>query len=242
MVVVEKDIPHERIAAVDSGVWDYVTKPFQNEELIARIKRSIKGIQYALAANPLTGLPGNIAIHEKLEELISQSDKFAVAYLDIDNFKSFNDLYGYTAGDHLLSRAAWLILECQEEFPSVKDKIFIGHLGGDDYIFICPQNIVGKFCKKYISKFDTMVPSQYDEETALRGFVLGRDRKGNATTFPLVSISIAVVANTNGKLFKHVGEVAQAAAEVKSFLKKVPGSGYMINRRKEFQKTLLRTS
>lgn len=231
VVVSQNGDMSEKIKAVESGVSDYILKPFQSEELIAKINRSIKDIRNALNANPLTRLPGNISIEEHLEWMIANQKPMAVCYFDIDHFKSYNDLYGYTAGDRILSSTASLILQCREEIQPHSEDFFVGHVGGDDFIAICPENVAEKFCKNFIARFDSMVPMQYDRETAERGFILGRDRKGRVCAFPLVSISIAVVINEGGCKFEHIGEISSAGAEIKKFLKSRPGSSYLIDRR-----------
>lgn len=237
VVVTRNGELRQKIAAAESGVSDYIVKPFQSEEAIARINRSIRDIKNALNANPLTRLPGNLSIQEHLEWMLTHRKPFAVSYFDIDHFKSFNDMYGYTAGDRVISLTANLILQTRDELKYDYDEFFVGHVGGDDYITICPENIVEKFCKHFIKKFDAAVPFEYDKETRERGFIIGKDRLGKVAVFPLVSISIAVVVNESGAKFRHIGEIACAGAEIKKFLKGRPGSSYLIDRR-GFQKKM----
>ena len=231
VVVTRNGEIRQKIAAAESGVSDYIVKPFQSEEAIARINRSIRDIKNALNANPLTRLPGNLSIQEHLEWMLTHNKPFAVSYFDIDHFKSFNDMYGYTAGDRVISLTANLIIQTRDVLKYDCDEFFIGHVGGDDYITICREEIVENFCKHFIRKFDAAVPFEYDRETRKRGFIIGKDRRGKVAAFPLVSISIAVVVNESGAKFRHIGEVACAGAEIKKFLKGRPGSNYLIDRR-----------
>ncbi|EKD28352.1 MAG: response regulator receiver modulated diguanylate cyclase [uncultured bacterium] len=222
-----------RIQAVESGATDYILKPFQDEELFARVKRSIRDVQHALNANPLTRLPGNIAIQERLDLIIKNNEKAAVAYFDIDNFKSYNDMYGYAAGDKIISLTASLIIKICEEFKEEEsEEVFIGHIGGDDFLMVSSDSLIERFCQRYIEAFDSQIVYEYDPDTLKRGYMVGRDRKGKLKTFPLISISIAVVINDINRRFTHVGEIANAGAEIKKYLKSVSGSTYLIDRRK----------
>jgi len=230
IVLSDKDDVQDRIKACESGATDYILKPFQEEELSARIKRSVKDMRGALNANPLTRLPGNLAIQENLEKILADKKPLAIAYVDIDHFKSYNDLYGYMAGDRVISFASNLLLECRDKYGAEND-IFVGHVGGDDFLVIAPDPSIEPFCLSYISKFDSMAPLHYDKETQKQGFILSRDRKGQPTTFPFISVSISVVINENGNKFQHVGEIATAGAEIKKYLKKISGSSYLIDRR-----------
>ncbi len=230
IVLSDKDNVQDKIKACESGATDYIVRPFQKEELAARIKRSIKDMRGALNANPLTRLPGNLAIQENLEKIIADKKNLAIAYVDIDHFKSYNDLYGYTAGDRVISFASNLLLECRDECGA-EDSIFVGHVGGDDFLVVAPEPLIEPFCISYISKFDAMAPLHYDEATRKQGLILGRDRKGQPMTFPFISVSIAIVVNEDGNKFQHIGEIATAGAEIKKYLKKFPGSSYLIDRR-----------
>jgi GGDEF domain-containing protein len=232
IVVTKNGAVQDRIAAAESGATDYIVKPFERKEVLARINRIIRDMRYALNANPLTRLPGNIAIQENIARLLELKQPFAVLYFDIDHFKSYNDLYGYTAGDRVISMAAGVLLRCREEIGGLAESSFVGHVGGDDFIMICPEESAEAFCRRYITRFDCKVPGLYDRDTAKRGFVIGRDRRGKVASFPLISVSIAAVVNERGGKFRHVGEIASAGAEIKAYLKNQPGSSYLIDRRR----------
>jgi len=232
IIISESSEISHRINAADSGASDYIIKPFEREEALARINRSIRDMKHALNANPLTKLPGNIAIHDKLETLIVEKQPLAIAYFDLDNFKAYNDTYGYSAGDRIISHCASLILKCRDDLGADVDDFFIGHVGGDDFIMICKDELIEEFCKNYVEKFDAMVPFEYDEETAKVGHIIGKDRQGRTAVFPLMSISIAVVVNEGGDKFRHVGEIASAGAEIKKYLKSHSGSSFLIDRRR----------
>ena len=219
IIVSKKNAIHDRIQAYENGATDYIIHPFEEKEITTRIKRSIRDTKLALDANPLTHLPGNISIHENLERLLKEKKPFAVAYFDIDHFKSFNDFYGYTQGDQIILLSSHLLLECREKSGDFKKDIFVGHVGGDDFVVIGPEKTMESFCMNFISQFDASIINYYDPETAKQGFILGRNRKGEMTQFPLISISIAIVINNEGKKFSHIGQIASSGAEIKKYLK-----------------------
>lgn len=207
---------------------DFLVLPSPPAVLRMRVALAMRRSTSALDANPLTHLPGNSSIIQSIQEYVDQKIDFALVYADIDNFKSFNDRYGFSRGDEALLMSARLIattvgaLEVQP--------CFVGHVGGDDFIFILPVEHVEDVCKQLIKAYDEIVPSFYDEEDRKRGAIIAPDRQGVMHAFPLLSLSLAVVVN-KGARFSHFGEMSYIAGQVKRKAKLTQGSCYVIDRR-----------
>jgi diguanylate cyclase (GGDEF)-like protein len=182
----------------------------------------------ALDANPLSKLPGNTSIIQRIQQLIDNGDDFALAYCDLDYFKSYNDKYGFSRGDEVLMMAARVIVNTIRSYQGVSS--FVGHVGGDDFVFILPPDKVEDACKRIIKAFDEIVPHFYDPADRKRGNITSVDREGNTKIFPLMAISLAVVVNTERRI-EHYGEVSSIAMELKKKAKEDPKSSYVIDRR-----------
>ncbi len=182
----------------------------------------------SLDTNPLTRLPGNNSIVKFVQGAIDKKTDFALAYADLDNFKAFNDKYGFARGDEILMLTGRLI---SSTVHSHGDTInFVGHVGGDDFIFCMPPDKVEEACKKIVETFDAVVPSFYDENDRMTGMIISTDRQGNMCTFAIMGISIAVVFNQEGSV-KHYGQLAEWAAQVKKKAKQQHGSVYIMDNR-----------
>ncbi|QJB57924.1 diguanylate cyclase [Pseudodesulfovibrio sp. zrk46] len=210
-------------------VDDFLVRPFNPSEVRDRINLTLCRAMRALDANPLSKLPGNTSIIQRIQSLIDTKEDFALAYCDLDFFKSYNDKYGFSRGDEILMMSARLIVNTIKSFPGVRS--FVGHVGGDDFVFILPPDKVEDACKKIIKAFDDIVPHFYDHEDRQRGNITSVDREGNTKIFPLMAVSIAVVINVDGRI-KHYGEVSSVAMELKKKAKEDPKSSYVIDRRK----------
>ncbi len=184
--------------------------------------------QLCLDASPLTYLPGNIAIERALNDRIKKGIKFALCYIDLDDFKAFNDRYGYARGSDIIKAVADLLHSTRAEAGSESD--FIGHIGGDDFVYISDAEAVVPICEHFIREFDALIPSFYSEEDRAQGFIVGADRYGQDRQFSLMTVSIAVVSDARREIYSAV-EIARVAAEIKEFVKKQPGSNYLIDRR-----------
>ncbi len=232
MLTVKKEV-EDRVKGLKTGANDYLIKPFHPQELVARIEANLRQVEYDIQANPLTRLPGNISIENKINERIDSERNFSILYLDLDNFKVFNDTYGYRRGDEIIKLTTRIIVKVVETSGNSDD--FIGHIGGDDFIVLTTPEKVDAICKQIIAEFDSTVPSMYDEEDKKRGFLLCQDRRGQNQRFPIMSISIACITNEK-KRFSHTGEISKAAAEGKKYVKAIAGSTYVKDRRQECSK------
>ncbi|GFM35684.1 GGDEF domain-containing protein [Desulfovibrio psychrotolerans] len=207
---------------------DFVLLPFEPEEFRARVELTLNRMSRSLDANPLTRLPGNTTIIQFIREHIERRRDFALGYADLDNFKAFNDKYGFARGDEALMMTARIIVNTVRRFPGPPS--FVGHVGGDDFVFALPLHCVEEACRQLVSSFDAIVPSLYDEKDRECGCILSTDRQGRPQSFPLMGISIAVVCNRNGSL-THYGQVSAIAMQLKKKAKEDPGSVYVIDQR-----------
>jgi diguanylate cyclase (GGDEF)-like protein len=207
------------------GADGYFEKPFKNEELRARIKSILVRQADWVQTNPLTKLPGNEAIQNEILRRIETGEKFSFCYADLDHFKSFNDKYSFLAGDEVIVMTANTILEVVEEYGTDND--FVGHIGGDDFMYITrPENDI-KISDEIIRRFDERIKKFYDKEDLERGFIEGPDRQHlRIVKNPLVSISIEIISNENRDI-THPGKIRMILGELKEVVKKKPGSNYI---------------
>jgi GGDEF domain-containing protein len=183
--------------------------------------------QLSLDASPLTRLPGNIAIERSINRRLREKISFAMCYLDLDNFKSYNDHYGYIKASEVLKKTGELIHNVVKRLND--PDAFVGHIGGDDFVVIINAKLAKAVCQDIIADFDAMVPSCYSDEDRVHGAIHGVDRYGVPRIFPLLSISIAALTCQPGN-YSTAAEIATAAASVKDRVKKSPGSNYIIVR------------
>lgn len=177
-----------------------------------------------LDASPLTGLPGNLAIEKEIEQRLNERMPFSLCQVDLDNFKPFADKYGYAWGSEVIKEVAVMLTE---DLQLSEDKdVFIGHIGGDDFVIISNPSRAEQLCKQMIETFDRRILKFYSEKDRQRGFIIGKNRQGLQQNFPLMSITIAVVTD-DGSRFKNPLDMAQKAAELKERAKTLPGSNYV---------------
>jgi diguanylate cyclase (GGDEF)-like protein len=180
-------------------------------------------------ANPLTGLPGNISIAQELDRRLRAGEEIAVVYADLDNFKAYNDKYGFTRGDDVILYTRDCFLEATKALNT--PGIFNGHEGGDDFIAVLPYAIWEPYCKNVVSYFSHDITQFYNDTDAKNGYIDSVSRQGEKMRFPLMTISLAVVSNHLRPFSSHV-ELVSVAAEMKKVVKKMEGSSYAIDRRK----------
>ena len=210
------------------GVEDFITIPYRPEDVVHRISLCLSRLTRSLDANPLTRLPGNTTILCETTARIHSQQPFALAYLDIDNFKSFNDRYGYGRGDEVLIVACRILTTVVSELAGPEG--FVGHVGGDDFVFMSRPDTIDAICETIIKRFDLVIPDFYDREDRLKGYIDSVDRRGNKEQFPIMSLSIAVVTNEQSTI-AHPGDVSRIASELKKRAKAMKGSVYVKDQR-----------
>lgn len=217
-VVLDEMTPSEFLSASDG-----LDREIQ--EMMLKIKDSQ---QRYLDASPLTRLPGNMAIEQVLQGKMEHGEKFALCYIDLDDFKAYNDRYGYAKGSDLIKMTGEVLYRAKDEYAETQD--FVGHIGGDDFVLITSPEIVEQVCKAIISEFDSLISDYYHADDLEKGFIEGTDRYGVKRRFPIMSISIAVVSDVK-RSFTSPIEIAKVATEIKDYVKSLPGSNYLIDRR-----------
>lgn len=219
----------DKVGGIDAGADDYIVKPFEPKELLARIRMILRRTERDLEANPLTKLPGNVSILNELSRRLENKTMFAVCYLDLDKFKAYNDTYGFEHGDEVIRETARILIRVTQIAGNPDD--FIGHIGGDDFVIVTTNDRVDNLCKGIIDEFEKTAPSFYNEVDRQRGYIIGHDRKGNEQNIPLVSISIGVVSN-EARNIEHVAQIGEIGAELKSYAKSLQRSNYIKDQRK----------
>jgi len=220
----------DKVGGIEAGADDYIVKPFEPKELLARIRMILRRTERNLEANPLTRLPGNISILNELSSRIENKNPFAVCYLDLDKFKNFNDKYGFEHGDEVIRETARILIRAVKDFGNKED--FIGHIGGDDFVVVTKPETSDRLCEKIITDFDSVIPSFYNEADRRNGYIMAHDRQGKMQKTSLMSVSIGVVTNESRKI-EHVAEIGEVGAELKGYAKKVGKSNYVKDKRKK---------
>lgn len=207
----------------DMPVDDYLQKPFDPNEIRSRVSLTFALSARVRDANPLTRLLGNYSIMMEIQARIDSGSPFAVGYMDLNHFKSFNDKYGFLRGDEVIKITARILSNSVRklELPEA----FVGHIGGDDFVFILPPNRLDSVCQEVIRNFDLIVGDFYDEEDRTRGYIDAPNRKGKKERFPIVSVSIGIITNEYRPI-KHIGEVSTIATEILKRVKSMEGSNY----------------
>lgn len=219
----------DKVGGINAGADDYIVKPFEPKELVARIRMILRRTQRDLEANPLTRLPGNVSILNELSKRLSSKQIFAVCYIDLDKFKAYNDTYGFEHGDDVIRETARILIRAVRENANPDD--FIGHIGGDDYVVITSSQAAEKICQKIIDEFEKTVPSFYNETDRKNGYILAKDRQDKEQKIPLLSVSIGIVTNEARKI-EHVAQIGEIGAELKSYAKNLERSNYVKDKRK----------
>ena len=218
----------DRITGIEAGVDDYIVKPFDPSELLARIRMILKRTESSLDANPLSHLPGNTSIMEEFQRHISSGEKFAVGYADLDKFKAYNDVYGFEKGDDIIRETARILIEVVREVGGSDS--FVGHVGGDDFVFIMDDKLIDEASQKIVDCFDEKVSSFYSKKDFEAGYICGTDRQGNEEKLGLLAISIGIVSNATQEI-THVAQISEIAAELKKYAKSIDGSNFVRDKR-----------
>lgn len=215
-----------KVEGLDLGADDFITKPVNIRELMARIRMILKRTRQGLDANPLTKLPGNLSIESRIETALAAKRPLAVLYVDLNQFKAYNDVYGYDQGDKVIKALARVLVDQIRSGGSD----FIGHIGGDDFIILSTPRLMEEVAGRVCTAFDAIVPSFYSEEDNARGCIQATDRQGNKREFPLLSVSVGICHNKDREL-KNFAHIAHLGAELKKAAKAKPGSAYVVDRR-----------
>ena len=219
-----------RISVLKESIEYFIVKPLDKEYLYYTIKNVIRLLHTNRRVSPLTGLPGNVQIQTELKRRLLNRESFAILYLDLDNFKAYNDLYGFSNGDEVIKFTSKVIVSNVHNM-NISDN-FVGHIGGDDFVAIVSQTDYNQLCQNIIDEFDRDILNFYTEEDIEKGYLEVANRRGLIEQFPLTSISIGVVDIQPGR-FKNTLEIGEIGAQVKHQAKSIMGSTYVINRRKK---------
>jgi PleD family two-component response regulator len=212
-----------KVRGLTLGAADYITKPFHPRELLARIESALRDAREDLEANPLTGLPGNPAIEREFMSRVRSGEPFAVLFADLNNFKAFNDRFGFNRGDAVLRRAAKTLL------AAAGPADFVGHIGGDDFILVTTPDRAEEQCRRIVRAFGKTAPTFYDAAARRKGYIEMPDRRGRMTRFPFVGIALGAVTSVERKLTS-VGQISSLGAELKKLAKSAQCS-YAFDRR-----------
>ncbi len=229
IVVSSNSDKNHRIKILDESIEYFIKKPVDEQYLYYTVKNLTRLLTINRRVSPLTGLPGNVQIHAELKKRLSNGEEFSVLYIDLDNFKAYNDVYGFVKGDQIIEFTARIVSTIIHN--SIDDKCFVGHIGGDDFVAIVPGIMVEKLCQNIIATFDSQVGEFYTEEDIDRQYIEVANRKGIIEQFPLTSVSIGVVVADKDR-FTNILEIGEIGAQVKHAAKSVMGSSYAVDRRK----------
>jgi diguanylate cyclase (GGDEF)-like protein len=211
-----------------AGADEVVSETHSEREQDLRLELVIRRAQRDVAVHPTTRLPGTVQIERNIADRLRYGEEFAVCYADLDNFKEFNDRYGYNHGDHVILLLSRIL---RDVVRGLAPEGFVGHIGGDDFIFIVNLKYLEACCDEIIYLFDELIPYQYTVEDRRAGYFLGKDRRGSIRRVPLMTLSIGVVTNQI-QPFTHTAQVSELAAEMKTYTKSLPGSVYAVDRRR----------
>lgn len=211
----------------------YLEQPIDKDILYYNIKNLMRLLNSNRMVSPLTGLPGNVQIQAEMKKRLSNKREFAMLYVDLDNFKAYNDTYGFSNGDEIIKYTAKVIQD--NVLKDDNERNFVGHIGGDDFIAITENEDYEKISQSIIAEFDSGLSKFFNKEDYKRGYLEVENRKGIMEQYPLTSISIGVVDVAVGR-FKNTLEIGEAGASVKHLAKTIYGSTYVIDRRKNRDK------
>ena len=227
VVISSKKDQEHIIEILKNDVEVYLNAPVNNEILYYTIMKIMKLLNRNRMVSPLTGLPGNVQIQAEMKKRLTNKEKYAMMYIDLDNFKAYNDTYGFSNGDEIIKFTARLI----SKYVMKNDENFVGHIGGDDFVAIVEDEDYEKICQNIIAEFDKCIEKFFTKEDVERGYIEVENRKGIMEQFPLTTISVGVVEVTSER-FKNTLEIGEAGAAVKHLAKTIFGSTYVIDRRK----------
>jgi GGDEF domain-containing protein len=225
-------ISNHEPAAVEAwfraGADEVLTGLFSVAEQEARISAMSLRTERDVSVHPSTRLPGTTEIEREIRRRLDGAGEFAVGYADLDHFKEFNDRYSYYDGDRVIYLLSRILHDVVKGMTGRNG--FVGHIGGDDFIFVIPGSEIHGVCTEILSVFDTLIPLQYNEQDRRAGYFFGKDRRGQLHRVPLMTLSIGIVTNRH-RQFAHPAQVSELATEMKSYAKTLPGSIFVVDRR-----------
>jgi GGDEF domain-containing protein len=227
-IILTNDSDAAFAAAFDAGADEVVRASIQTAEMLTRLDVMLRRSDRDLFVHPSTRLPGAVEIELEIQRRLASGALFATCYADLDHFKEFNDRYSYYDGDRVIRILAQILHDVVKGLCA--EQGFVGHIGGDDFIFIIPVDCVNEVCSEIIDVFDTLIPYQYSEQDRRAGYFFGKDRRGQLHRVPLMTLSIGVVTNER-RHFTHAAQVSELATEMKSYAKTLTGSVYSVDRR-----------
>ena len=229
IVVSSKGEKEHRLRILQESIEYFIKKPVDEQYLYHTVKNLSRLLSANRRMSALTGLPGNVQIHAELKKRLLRKEDFCVLYLDLDNFKAYNDVYGFLKGDEIIEYTAATITQCIHQ--SDMENTFVGHIGGDDFVALIPGNRCEKICQNIIAHFDKNVGRYFTDKDIENGYIEVENRKGIIEKFPLTSLSIGVVVADKNR-FNNILEIGEIGAQVKHAAKSVMGSSYAVDRRK----------
>ncbi len=231
LVISNKKDENSKISIMKNNIEYVISSNSSNEYIYYIIKNITRLMSVNRTVSPLTALPGNLQIQTELKKRLLRKETFIVLYLDLDNFKAYNDVYGFLKGDEIIKLTARIITKNMHALDD--SDVFVGHIGGDDFVAIANEDInYDRICQNIIAEFDREVLKHFNDIDIERGYVEVLNRKGKTEEFPLTSISIGVVV-ADKKRFSNALEIGEVGAQVKRLAKITIGSSYAIDRREE---------
>jgi GGDEF domain-containing protein len=212
----------------EAGSDEVITGIFSPAEQRARLDAMLVRTERDVSVHPSTRLPGTTEIEREIRRRLESDQEFAVCYADLDHFKEFNDRYSYYDGDRVIYLLSRILHDVVKGLLGPRG--FVGHIGGDDFIFVVPADEIGPVCSEILDVFDTLIPLQYNDQDRRAGYFFGKDRRGQLHRVPLMTLSIGIVTNRHRR-FAHPAQVSELATEMKSYAKTLPGSVFVVDRR-----------
>lgn len=215
-------------AALDAGADEVISAEMPCKVARLRLDAMLRRAERDVRVHPSTRLPGAPEIEAEISRRIVANEPFAVCYADLDYFKEYNDRYSYFEGDRVIRVLAKILHDVVRGICPTDG--FVGHIGGDDFIFVVPVRDAPEISQEIIAIFDALVPYQYSEQDRNAGYFFGKDRRGQLHRVPLMTLSIGAVTNER-RTFTHAAQVSELATEMKSYAKTLPGSVFVVDRR-----------
>lgn len=231
MVITDKQDEKYKISIMENNIEYIISNNSSEKYMYYVIKNITRLISVNRTVSPLTALPGNVQIQTELKKRLLREETFQVLYIDLDNFKAYNDVYGFLKGDEIIKLTARIIAKNMHALGD--SDVFVGHIGGDDFVTIVDENVdYDEICQNIIAEFDGEIIKYFNDIDIERGYIEVVNRKGVVEEFPLTSISIGVVI-ADKKRFSNILEIGEIGAQVKHLAKSMMGSSYAIDRREE---------